>query len=256
METIGLIAAMSSESDALLRYVKGGKRVSVSHWRGIRFHQGNRDCLLVTSGMGLKNAMGATDALLLESKLDLLISFGIAGAVIDDLNIGDVVLCGKTCLLEKDSPGQVQQIAALSVNALNAISKALTLVEARLVTGTAITTRGAQVPPQRLEQMTHPVLDMETAGISQIASKAGIPLIAIRSISDGPKAPNPFDLEVIFDDNYKIRIGRVLAAILHQPQIILRFRHMVKNTWIAADHAARAVFAMINEASAIISLAS
>jgi hypothetical protein len=97
---------------------------------------------------------------------------------------------------------------------------------------------------------------METAGISQIASKAGIPLIAIRSISDGPKAPIPFDLEVIFDDNYKIRIGRVLAAILHQPQIILRFRHMMKNSWIAADHAARAVFAMINEASAIISLAS
>ena len=56
MATIGLIAAMAQESDALLRRFKGWKRVAVGSLSGNRFAQPGGTCLLVTSGTGARRA--------------------------------------------------------------------------------------------------------------------------------------------------------------------------------------------------------
>jgi nucleoside phosphorylase len=91
METIGLIAAMHSESNALLQLIKRWKRFSVGPFRGVRFILLDREYHLVTTGMGLKRSIEATRSLIAKSRPSLLISFGIAGAVNNDLHIGDVV---------------------------------------------------------------------------------------------------------------------------------------------------------------------
>jgi adenosylhomocysteine nucleosidase len=253
METIGLIAAMSSESDALLRCIKEWKRITLGPFRGYRFRLMDRDCLLVTSGMGLKRAMDATRALLAVTNPHLLVTFGIAGAARPDLNIGDVVVARKTCLLDKGLPGQFQSLATLSEAAWSAAAQALQPLGARLVPGTAITTRGSQVVPQQLGELAHPVLEMETAGIAQIAAEKGIPLLSIRSVSDGPQSPIPFDLEAILDDKDNLRIGKLLMMVLRRPQIIFQSRQMLQNTRKAADHAARALVAILSQPSPIIS---
>jgi len=253
METIGLIAAMPSESEALLRCVKEWKRTALGPFRGYRFRLLDRDCLLITSGMGLRRAADATRALLAGSSPHLLVSFGIAGAVHADLNIGDVVVAGKTRLLEKGLPGPFQSLASLSEAAWEAAAQALQWDDARLFPGTAITTRGAQVVPQQLEEMPHPVLEMETAGIAQVAAEMGIPLVSIRSISDGPRSPIPLDLEAVMDDEYNFRIGRMLMMVLRRPQIILQSRKMMQNSRKAADHAAKALVAALSQPSPVIS---
>ncbi len=253
MEAIGLIAAMSQESESLLRCVKEWKRVMLGKFRSYHFQLSGWDCLLVTSGMGLTRAMDATRALLAETSPHLLVSFGIAGAVNADLNIGDVVVAGKTCLFYKDLPDQFQPLASLSDAAWEAAAQVLQPEGARLVSGTAITTRGYQVAPQQLEEMPHPVLEMETAGIAQVAAEMGIPLVSIRSISDGPHSPIPFDLEAIMDDDYNFRIGKMLMMVLRRPQIIIQSRQMVQNSRKAADHAARALVATLSQPSPVIS---
>jgi len=256
METIGLIAAMPQESEALLRHIKEWKRAALGPFRGYHFRLMDRNCLLVTSGMGLRRAMNAARTLLAGSSPHLLVSFGIAGAVNPDLQIGDVVVARNTCLLDKSLPGQVRSLATLSEAAWNAAAQVLQPDGARLFAGTAITTRGSQVVLQVLEQMAHPVLEMETAGIAQVAAEMGIPLVSIRSISDGPQSPIPFDLETILDEKDNLRIGKMLMMVLRHPQIIFQSRQMMQNSRKAADHAASALVAVLNQPSPVISLES
>lgn len=246
METIGIIAAMPQESKALLDCVREYERFTLGMFRGARFQLSDRHCLLLTSGMGLKRAMDATRALVAESDLHLLISFGIAGAINSDEHIGDVIVAGNTCMLQNGLPGQLHTLAALSLTAWDAADQVLQPFGAHLFAGTALTTRGSQIVLQRPELLTHPILEMETAGIAQIADGKGIPLLSIRSVSDGPQAPIPFNLKVMLDDQDNIRIGRMLMQILHRPQTILQALRMLRNSRVASSHAARALIAVLS----------
>ncbi|MBN1312433.1 MAG: hypothetical protein JXB30_13530 [Anaerolineae bacterium] len=252
METIGLIAAMPQESEALLRCIEQWEHIALGPLKGARFRLIDRDCLLVTSGMGLKRAADGARALLAAAKVHWLVSFGIAGAVKDDLQIGDVVIAGKTCLLDEILSGTFWPLASLSEMAWDAAARTLRPDGARLVAGTAITTRGSQVAPQLLEDVVNPVLEMETAGIAPVAAGAGVPLLSIRSISDGPQAPIPFNLEVVLDEESNLRMGKVLMAALRRPQIILQSWRMMRNSRKAADSAAKAVAALLSQPSPII----
>jgi adenosylhomocysteine nucleosidase len=253
METIGLIAAIPQESKALLRCIRGWSRTSLTPFQGARFQLMDRNCLLVTSGMGLKRATDATRTLLTASSPHLLVSFGIAGAVNADLQIGDVVVAGNTCLLEDVFLGKFQPLISLSEAAWNAAARVLHPKGARLVPGTAITTRGSQVVPQQLGEIADPILEMETAGIAHVAAEKGIPFLSLRSISDGPRSPIPLDLEAVMDDEYNFRIGKLVKTVLRHPEIILKSRHLLQNSRKAADHAAIALVAALSQPSPIIS---
>jgi adenosylhomocysteine nucleosidase len=102
--------------------------------------------------------------------------------------------------------------------------------------------------------MHNPVLEKETAGIAQVAAEAGIPLLSIRSISDGPQAPIPFDLEEILNEEYNYRIGEMLLMVLRNPRILLQARQMLRNSRTAADHAARALVAALSQPAVLLSL--
>ena len=80
--------------------------------------------------------------------------------------------------------------------------------------GTAITTQGSQLTGMKTGIPDHPALEMETAGILQSARGYGYPWVVLRLISDGPAAPIPFDIESMMDENYNLRIGRILGVIL------------------------------------------
>ncbi len=142
-ETIGLIAAIPQETKALLRGLKEWKHTTLGGSQGIQFRLMDRDCLLVTSGMGVKRAMDSTRTLLAATSPHLLVSFGIAGTVKDDLRIGDVVVAESSWLLDTDRLGMPRTLSSLSQAAWNAAAQVLQPDDARLVVGTAITTRGS-----------------------------------------------------------------------------------------------------------------
>jgi len=251
METIGLIAAMVQERQALTRLVRGWRPTSLGSLRGYRFQVSGRNCILVQSGMGVQRAEAATRAILEIAKPQLLVSFGIAGAVQADLRIGDVVSAENTCLLEKGITGPLQPLTHLSQAAWNAAAQALQPHGARLISGTAITTHGFQAVDLQPE-MTHPVLEMETTGILRAASERNIPLLVLRSVSDGPRAPIPINLEGVMDESYNLQIGKMLKMVLRHPRLILKSLPMVRNTQIATDHAAIALLAILKQPSPLI----
>jgi adenosylhomocysteine nucleosidase len=203
--------------------------------------------------MGIRRATEASRALIEATHPACLVSFGIAGAVREDLIIGDVIMATHNCTLEKGVLGQYQSIASLSAAGLEAVEQALYPRQARLLPGTAVTTRGAQLILQQPRELLNPILEMETAGILQAARENGISLLALRSVSDGPRSPIPFDLETVMDDENNFRPGRLLRAILQHPLLLLQSRQMVRNSQIAADNAAIAVAVLLNSPGSLIS---
>jgi adenosylhomocysteine nucleosidase len=253
METIGIIAAMSQESGAVLRFVKGWERSTLGPYRCQRFRLYSRDCQMVTSGMGLKRAAQAAHTLIDTIHPQLLFSVGVAGAVNADLEIGDVVAARDTCLLENGLAGEVQPLAALSEAAWQAAGQALQARRVRLFPGTAITTRGAQFVQRQAGELTNPILEMETVGIARAAAEQDIPLLSLRGISDGPRAPIPFDLERMMDDEYNLRIGKLIRTILGRSQILPKLLKMGGNTRQAAENAAIALIAALSQPGPVIS---
>ena len=115
-----------------------------------------------------------------------------------------------------------------------------------MVCGTAITTRGSQsvhLPPE----IAHPVLEMETVGIARVAAEQGIPLLALRAVSDGPLAPLPFNLEEILDEEDNLRPGKLLKIVLRHPAGILNSIRMQRNMKLAARNAALALAAVLRQ---------
>ena len=249
MKTIGLIAAMSQESNTLLRYIEGWKRIAVGNMPGCQFTLSGQDCVLVTSGMGFRRAGQAARELLALTDPQVLISFGIAGAVGSDLEIGDIVLAEAVCRLDQGILGPLIPLAAWPDAARTAMIQAMDKRRARLWAGTAVTTTGSQVKESELGGMKHPILEMETAGIAQAAAEKGIPLFSLRAISDGPRAPIPFDLGQVTDEDANLQTGRLLKALVHNPRIVFQSGRMIRNSRIAADHAALALVASLIQAS-------
>jgi nucleoside phosphorylase len=247
MQTIGLIAAMSQESDALLRYINGWKQVALGSFSGYGFEISGQTCLLVTSGMGVRRASEAARTLVEMKAPRMLFSFGIAGAVEAELQIGDVITAEAVCRLDQGIPGPLLPLASWPEAAREAAVQALSKRGARLLTGTAVTTGGSQVSEHLLNKMMHPILEMETAGIVQVAAERGIPLYSLRAISDGPRAPIPLDLGEIMDEDANPQAGKMLKAIVRHPRIVLQSGRLIKNTRIAADNAAIALVAALSQ---------
>jgi nucleoside phosphorylase len=245
MKTVGLIAAMSMESQALLRMVKEPKRIKLGQFKGYRFQLPLWDCVLVECGWGMFRAEEATRVLVDQVHPTLLISFGIAGAVEEDLNIGDVVCAENHFLLQNGSILKKKASSSLSPSAQKMIEKALKPNGARLYSGATVTTHGSQLIPKNRKTLVHPVLEMETAGIMKGIAGTGIPLISLRGISDGPQAPIPFDLEAMVDENYHMQMGKVLLAILKRPAILAQALKMSKNSQLAASNEAIATLAAL-----------
>ena len=247
METIGLIAAMTQESDAVLRCVKGWKRIAMGPFSGKSFILSGQICLLITSGMGIRRASEAARNLVEMNIPRMLISFGIAGAVEAVLQIGDVITVDAVCRLEQQVRGPLLPLAPWSVAAQEAAVRVLSKRGARLWSGTAVTTKGSQVDEEPLKKLKHPILEMETAGIAQVAASNKIPILSLRAISDGPRDPIPFDLGEMMDEDANLQAGRLLRTIIRHPRIILQSRRLMRNTRIASDNAAIALIAALSQ---------
>lgn len=240
MDTIGLVVAMSQEIHPFLRFARGWNRTTFGKFPGYRFKLFGRDCRLVRSGIGLERAILAARALLADARPQLLISFGVGGGIEADLHVGDVVLGRESCQLDLFGVSQFRPLASLTNLAQEAVAQALQPRGTGLVWGTIVTTPGSQTLQPRAE-ILHPVLDMETAGVALVAEDMGIPLLALRALSDTPLEPIPFDIEAFTSGKAGTRLVRIAQTLLQHPGIIFQLIRLGQNTEKAAQNAALAL---------------
>lgn len=164
----------------------------------------NRDIAVLHTGVGAKTCNERMEILLHKSRPRLIISTGFAGAVVDDLQVGDLILAENFSSRElltraerilRDRNPRVSKLFT-SPSIVDSISERNEMARA---SGAA-------------------AVDMETGAILGVCNAHGVPLLSLRAISDSPKEPFPAPPSVLFDiELQRTRFARLLAYILRHP---------------------------------------
>ena len=242
MDSIGVVAAMPQEIAPLLRRIAGYRKERAAGCNLYRFEVGGVPVALIESGMGPRHAARATAALIERAAPSLLLNFGFAGGVLPGTRVGDLVLAQRVLLLEE---GHLSEAALpdpqLRLRVAGALaSAALTLHQGTFVTAAVITQKTALAG--LLDPGTgHPVLEMETAALLRVAGDAGIPVVALRGVSDAAEEELGFSLEEFCDAELRIRMARVLRTVALKPRIIPQLIRLSGNTKRAGKNLALGV---------------
>lgn len=196
---VGIIGAMEEE----ITIVKDQMKVErIEKKAGMEFFKGNfhgKDIVAVKSGIGKVNAAVCTQILVDDFNVDLVINTGVAGAVNEKINPGDVVI--STDLIQHDVDasvfgyeiGQIPRMNVLSFKAdeklVNlAIDAAAKLNEYKVFKGRIISgdqgIGSLEKKKYFKEKFDAYAVEMEGAAIGQTCYINDIPFVVIRSISD------------------------------------------------------------------------
>ena len=245
MKTVGLIAAMPQEIAPFLRRVGRYERFKLASYLAYRFRMLDLDVVLLRSGVGLERAAAASRALLEATRPELLVSFGVAGAFLPGLHVGDVIYAAQgVCLLDDAAdPASYQPLAQMSPLAQQAVSDVLQPLRASFFPGAILTTRGSQVVQSLPPHIQNPVLEMETAGIARVAAAEGaVPLLALRAVSDSVEQPLPFDLAGLYDEQQNLRIRRIVGTLIRNPRRLAQSIQVSQNVNRASNNLSVALF--------------
>jgi len=248
---IGLIAAMPEEIRPLLRLAGKYRREKIYGFEAYRFTYGREKVLLVKSGMGLENAAAAALALT-RAKPCIIVNFGFCGAVKEGPRVGDVMVAQRILLNRDDlfSPqsGIVEEEAKRLTRSL---ADALNGRDFRVHGGTFITAAEIRSKAEMARLVPtwvqNPVLEMETAAVAKAASEEGVPLLAVRGVSDDAGEELGFSISELTDARMKVRIGKVLLTVARRPWIIPQMLKLARNSRKAGANLALAIAVMLED---------
>jgi adenosylhomocysteine nucleosidase len=218
---IAIITALPQEFRAVRSCLVPGVAAEVGGFKALHIPFAGHEFLLLESGMGFDNATRATQAIVAAKRPDLILSAGYCGGIAPELQVGDIVMAAT--LLMADAAG-VQQVVVTIPPLVQSFASGQSAESFRICVGTFVGT-STVISKQRLAGMLKdgypcPVVEMESAAIARIAAENGIPLLAIRSVSDPADEELDFSLDEFCDSSLRIRPARVLLMILRKPRII------------------------------------
>lgn len=245
-KTIGLLAAMPDETRPLLKRVGAVVRDRAGRFRCHRFETGGAGVCLVESGMGMELAAAAAAELAAALSPAAVVSFGFGGAVLPGLAVGDVVVGTDSWLYDTcgflPQEGISRGLAGEVVLGLG--GKGIRVVPGEIITSRRILAKAA-LAPALPPGMSNPVLDMETAAVAAVMARHGIPLVALRGVSDGAEEELAFSLDEFTDSEMRIRPAKVLVTIARKPWIVPQLARLARNTRVAGVSLAAAVTATV-----------
>lgn len=227
MKQIGIVVAMEEEFEEIENKMKN---IETKQIKDLTFVVGKiegKECVLVKSGVGKVNAARTTQIMIDYFKLDCIFNLGAAGAIHNQLEIGDIVI-GKYVVQHdfditafghkkgyitgignhvKCNEELVQKFEEVIQNIPE---KEYQINLGIVATGDIFCTDVAMKDKIR-ENFKADVVDMECAAIAQVAYLNHLPFIVIRSVSDVPNGKNAST----FDENLKLASKRC-AVILEK----------------------------------------
>jgi purine-nucleoside phosphorylase len=150
---------MAQEIEPLVR---GWKKVRE---RGLTFFESEK-AVAVVAGIGSAPAAMASMTLIAREQPSCLMSAGLAGALRDDLHVGDVLRPRMVINVATNRRFETRNAGA----------------NATVVSGKAIA--GEQRKRELRDEFQADAIDMEGAGVASIADSCGLPFYAVKAISD------------------------------------------------------------------------
>lgn len=233
---------MPDEIRPLLRMAGEARREQCREFPLWRVQIGDTEACLVESGMGPVRAAAAAEALISAASPTIMLSFGFGGAILPGLKVGDMVLGTESWMANKGGFTHQQGISKILAGEIAAeLGKSLN----GIASGIVITSAGILKKKDLIHSLPngteHPMLDMETAAIASIANRHGIPLVALRGVSDDADEELSFSLDEFTDQNMTIRPLKVMGTIARKPWIIPQLLRLARNSRIAGKRLAQGV---------------
>ena len=163
----------------------------------------NRALEIFHTGVGEKVCRQRMARFLQDRQLDCLISAGFAGALNDQLNVGDLLLA------QNFSTAELSKARSLLVN--------LPLHVANLLTVPLMIDSNEE--RNKIARATDAAaVDMETEFIARACAEHGVPLLSLRAISDTPRQPFPAPANVLFNiERQRTSVMTLVLYLCKQP---------------------------------------
>ncbi len=248
---IGLIAAMPEEIRPLLRLAGKYRKEKIDGFAAYRFTYGEEKVLLVESGMGLDNAAEATQTLV-KAKPCIIVNFGFCGAVKAGPQVGDIMVAQRIILNRENlfSPqsGIVEEEAKRLTRSLSDVfnDRDFRVYGGAFVTAAEIRNK-AEMASLLPAWAPNPVLEMETAAVAKVAAREGVPLLAVRGVSDAAGEELGFSIAELTDGRMRIRLLKVLLTVAKKPWIVPQMLRLARNSKKAGENLALAIAAMLED---------
>lgn len=194
---IGIIGAMSEELEQLLSALTDTTTFDRGGFTLYRGLLAGKWTLVSQCGVGKVNAAALAQTLVLEGVTDVICT-GVAGALAPGLKVGDVVISRDALQHDADVrtlgyplgvvPGEPPSWSASEELCAAAVAAAEALGESEVVLGRVVSGDQFIADPERGEFLFNTFAgvcaEMEGAAVAQVCSRAGVPFVIIRSISD------------------------------------------------------------------------
>lgn len=215
---IAIIAALKDEVRDILARLEEDEVVHIRPSTIYRGKYRGREIVLAVSAVGNNAIRTATDFVLKHFKPELCLHIGYAGGADPSLQAGDLIIADN--VIEKDS-----ERSFLTDEQLR--KKAITLCEQhgiRCREGNVVTVLEALATPHEKAfigtQFEALSVDMESSGLADCASAAGVPFVVARAIFDPLDMPLPdIPAEVIEEGGF--HIWPMAKHMAHKPKEIL-----------------------------------
>lgn len=174
---------------------------------------GSRAIEVFHTGVGEKVCRERMARFLRDRQFDYLISAGFAGALNDQLNVGDLLFAQNfsTAELSKARP----LLANLPIHVANFLTVP-SMIDSNEERNKIARATGAAA------------VDMETEFIARACAEHGVPLVSLRAISDTARQPLPAPPHILFDiENQRTNMMRLVQYFCKHPT---RLRGLIRFT--------------------------
>jgi nucleoside phosphorylase len=204
---IAVTFALPAESSDFLRRLSNQSRVVRNSVRIIRGIIADREIQVLHTGVGESVCRERMGKFLEDQQFDLLISTGFAGALNDQLQIGDLLLAKNFSTIDLNENRSFLTLPIHTADLLTAPALIDSSEERRRIARTS----GAAA------------VDMETEFIARACAEHAIPLLSLRVITDTPQELFPAPPNILFDiQRQRTNPVKFATFFLAHPHRVLR----------------------------------
>ena len=240
---IAITFALPTESSAFLRSLRNKSRSDRDGIRTIRGEIDNPEMIgarealrsrtieVFHTGVGEKVCRQRMGRFLQGRQFDHLISAGFAGALSDQLHVGDLLFARNFSTVDLSESRLF--LSGLSIHAADLLT-APSMIESAEERNKIAQTTGAAAAA------------METEFIARACAERGIPLLSLRVISDTPRKPFPAPAKVLFDvERQRTGVENLALYLLQHPSAIPRLIAFARNIAQAREILAKAIVSIL-----------
>lgn len=195
--------------------------------------------LLARCGVGPRSAERfVTELLAKQPQIRAICSSGLCGALSDTLTIADCVV--PAALAAVDSSEQRYDIPL----ALDGVRTAIAGTGVKTTAEALVSTRVIVCTPEEKRALgiasRAGAVDMETRGMLVAATKKGVPVFALRAVSDAAGDALPPEVAEFVDENGNLRSGKIAKFLFTQPHKVGALTKLQKHSKLACAALTRA----------------